>query len=115
MEEHPIERFDPLLRNMLAWNLVDESTDGTWTLRPDVNERLTRLAQLTRRPETSAVVYFGHVCAACRTSGATRRYEGRYLCDACGRGLEQPGPEPAAATTGRRRLGSRHRERGLAS
>lgn len=115
MEEHPIERFDPLLRNMLAWRLVHEEPDGTWSLPPDVCERLTSLAELTRRPESSAVVYFGHVCAECRTSGATRRYEGRFVCDACRQALGRPEAEAVATTTGRRRLVSRHRARGLAS
>jgi hypothetical protein len=116
MDDHPIERFDPLLRNMLAWGLVEEAADGTWRLRPEVGERLGSLARLTHRPETAAVVYFGHFCGQCHASGPTWRLEGRYLCEACRRALaEGPAPAPESTDTGQRRLVSRHRAGGIAS
>jgi hypothetical protein len=94
MEKHPLERFDPLLRNMLAWGLVEEGPDGQWVLRSEVGQRLARLAQLTHRAETSAIVYFGHPCASCQASGATRLCEGRYLCDECRQAPATPSPVP---------------------
>ncbi|MDA8309909.1 MAG: hypothetical protein M0Z46_04750 [Actinomycetota bacterium] len=86
--DHPIERFDPLLRNMLAWDLVVETDDGSWVLRPEVVERLRGLVSYTRRGEPSEVVYFGHNCAGCRSSGLTRLRDGVYLCDECRRAAE---------------------------
>ncbi len=83
MDEHPIERFDPLLRNMLAWELVEQTAEGTWELRPDVVRRLHHLVQMSRRSEDAEVVYFGHACVSCHASGMTRFRGGRYLCDAC--------------------------------
>jgi hypothetical protein len=85
MDEHPIERFDPLLRNMLAWRLVEQTPDGVWALSPEVARRLSHLVTVTRRGDSSEVVYFGHACAMCHSSGMTRLREGRYLCDPCHR------------------------------
>jgi hypothetical protein len=115
MDDHPIERFDPLLRNLLGWGLVEEGGDGKWVLKTEASERLGSLARLARRPETSAVVYFGHFCAQCHASKPTRLLEGRFLCDACRRAaVEDPAPaEPAERE--QRRMGVRHRSRRLAS
>lgn len=117
MDEHPIERFDPLLRNMLAWHLVEETAEGTWALRPDVARRLNHLVELSRRNDASEVVYFGHTCAACHTSVMTRLRDGRYLCDPCRRAADLaavatplPAPEERKA-----RRGPFHRARDIAS
>jgi ribosomal protein L37AE/L43A len=88
MDEHLIEQFDPLLRNLLAWDLVQEADDGRWALRPDVAERLGALARYTKRSEPSEVVYFGHPCAVCKSNGLTRLRDGKYLCDACRRAAD---------------------------
>ncbi len=88
MDEHPVERFDPLLRNMLAWNLVEETAGGRWELRPDVVERLASLTRYTKREQPSEVVYFGHVCAGCKSNGLTRLRDGSYLCDDCRRSAD---------------------------
>lgn len=88
MDSHPpIERFDPLLRNMLSWNLVHE-TDAGWELRPEVAERLAGLARYTKHDAPSEVVYFGHNCAGCRSNGLTRFRDGQFLCDDCRRAAE---------------------------
>ncbi len=117
MEEHPIERFDPLLRNMLAWHLVEESPEGVWALRPEVARRLNHLVQVSRRDDSSEIVYFGHACAGCHTSGMTRLREGRYLCDACRRAAELAAvatPLPAPEERKARRTHF-HRDRSIAS
>lgn len=88
MNEHPIERFDPLLRNMLAWNLVEQTDGGDWALRPEVAARLDGLARYARADQPSEVVYFGHVCAGCRSNGLTRLVDDRYLCDDCRKAAE---------------------------
>lgn len=85
MSDHPIERFDPLLRNMLAWGLVRESGPGGWELRADVVERLNGLTQYTKHDEPTEVVYFGHTCVGCKSQGLTRLRDGQYQCDDCRR------------------------------
>ena len=88
MNDHPIEQFDPLLRNMLAWDLVQETEDGRWDLRPHVAERLASLATYAKRSEPSEVVYFGHPCARCKSNGLTRLRDGQYVCDECRRAAD---------------------------
>lgn len=117
MDGHPIERFDPLLRNLLAWCLVDQDDDGRWSLRPEVGQRLTQLTELTRHDAPSEVVYFGHACATCRANGLTRLRDGRYLCDGCRRAADlaavaTPLPKPRDQKSRRSVL---HRDGGLAS
>lgn len=85
MDEHPVERFDPIFRNLLAWRLVEPLPDGGWQLHPDVVARLSHLSHMTKPSETTEVVYFGHACVTCRASGLTRLREGQYICDACQR------------------------------
>lgn len=88
MNEHPVERFDPLLRNLLAWRLVEESPTEGWALRPDVVQRLQSLAHFSRRENPSDVVYFGHTCGGCHSRGLTRLRDGHYLCDPCQRAAD---------------------------
>lgn len=86
MADHPIERFDPLLRNLLTFGLVQQDASGAWRLTDDAARRLDWLATLDQRSRTSGVViYFGHNCAGCHEAGPTRRHEDRYLCDPCRR------------------------------
>lgn len=80
---NPIERFDPLLRSLLTWNLVEQGDEGRWELPAAVTQRLAELSALTRSDTPSEVVYFGHACSVCGTSGLTRRRGERYLCDKC--------------------------------
>jgi ribosomal protein L37AE/L43A len=101
MDQHPIERFDPLLRNMLAWNLVEETEAGGWALRPEVADRLGGLAKYAKGSQPSEIVYFGHVCAGCKSNGLTRLREGQYLCDDCRKAADLAAvatllPEPEA-------------------
>lgn len=116
MNGHPIERFDPLIRNLLAWGLVEDTPDG-WRLEADVAARLSQLRTLTQRDVPSQVVYFGHACAVCKSNGMTRLHEGRYLCDACRRAAElaavaTPLPKPVEEKPRRSVL---HRVRDVAS
>ncbi len=106
MNEHPIERFDPLLRNMLAWNLVEQTEGGGWALRPEVAARLNGLARYAKADQPTEVVYFGHVCAGCKSNGLTRLRDGQYLCDDCRKAAELAAvatllPEPEGHKTKR--------------
>lgn len=106
---HPAERFDPLLRNLLEFGLVDEA-DGVWTLHPEVAQRLSELAS-TRRPGVTPMVRFNHHCDGCRTEGTTWRYAGnRYLCAQCFGEVQERDQTTAAPTPGSRRLVARYRE-----
>lgn len=88
MDEHPIEQFDPIFRNLLSWRLVEPTPGGGWVLHPDAADRLTHLSQAARSAESAEIVYFGHPCAVCRASGLTRLRDGQYICDACRRGID---------------------------
>lgn len=108
MADVSIDRFDPLLRDMLAFHLVEEGPEGTWVLRPDVSQRL---AHLSRRPKAPILVYFGRYCEACQSHEMTRLDEGRYLCDVCRASMDATALAEHApkGTAGRRRLLFRHR------
>ncbi|MGH8982004.1 MAG: hypothetical protein ACRDWE_13475 [Acidimicrobiales bacterium] len=100
MDEHPVEKFDPLFRNLLSWRLVEPSPDGGWVLHPEVEERLTQLSHVRRGSDASEVVYFGHACVVCRACGLTRLRDGQYICDSCRRAADlaavaTPLPAPA--------------------
>lgn len=80
-QKHLVERFDPLLRDLLAFELVEAEEEGHWTLAPEVQQRLSALVAV-RRP-AAAVLHIGFPCARCHASAVTRLHEGRLLCDAC--------------------------------
>lgn len=90
MQKYPVERFDPLLRDLLAYGLIEAEDGDRWALAPEVQQRLTALVA-TQRPSTAAVLHFGFPCARCHASGITRLHDGRHLCDAC---IEQVLAEP---------------------
>lgn len=96
-EHHRIERYDPILRNLLAWQLVArEGTDGdgSWQLVPEAQERLGQLARNSTPPEAGKLVYLDHRCADCQQRRPTRPHGAVFLCDACAELREVP----AAAT-----------------
>jgi uncharacterized membrane-anchored protein len=80
------EKFDPLLRDLLAWGLVEPGQpaddNATWHLADDARHRLEDL-HTQAETRQSQVVYFDRVCAGCRRRQLTRRHDGTYLCDAC--------------------------------
>jgi len=81
-----IERFDALLRNLLAWQLVsndDPGGDGGWQLVPDAQRRLDELNRSSALPDAERLVYLDHRCADCHQRLPTRSRQGLFLCDAC--------------------------------
>ncbi len=84
---HPIESFDPLLRDLAAYGLlVHEETDGeiSWHLTEKAQERLTQILRHRLEPMLpEKLVYFDHLCADCRMRGLTRLRDGLYLCESC--------------------------------
>lgn len=124
IEEHPpagepevseaelrrLDRFAPLLRDLMLWDLVRPAEDGSgFELRQDVQAWMAESSsRFTRsvRPE----VYVGRPCQRCGTIGVTKLVDGFRLCHSC---AEAPVEEPAPAASSRRH--GRHDLRGWRS
>lgn len=81
------ERFDPILRELLAERLAvrgvgDGENQSSWVLSEAVQQRLEELEKSAADP-AKVELYFGHRCATCQESVATRLVDGRYVCSAC--------------------------------
>jgi ribosomal protein S27AE len=101
--EYPIERFDPLLRDLIGWGLVerDDSHPGiSWRLVGSAQRRLDELSP-PRAAGHDPVVYLDRRCAECQQRGMTRLHDERYVCDRCWSGRlrvpEPVAPEPSPA------------------
>ena len=80
--DYPIERFDPLLRDLITWDLVVK-TSGQWLLSDSAEQRLDELVEWSGPVDSEQMVYFDHQCADCHGHIRTRLYGGLYLCDGC--------------------------------
>jgi hypothetical protein len=91
--DYPVEAFNPLLRSLLGWQLVErvEREDGShfWELTALAQRRLDALTP-PRRNATTTLAYLDHWCGRCRQQRLTHLVEGRYLCEPCQR-LEATG------------------------
>ena len=79
-----ITRFDALLRNLLAFGLVEHDGSGTtpgWRLNDSAQARLDQLG--AHQPVVGELLYFGHRCANCGEHTPTRLRDGTYVCDHC--------------------------------
>jgi hypothetical protein len=102
----PVDAFNPLLRSLLSWELVERREDAEgghhWALIDEAQERLESLTPRPRR-STAALAYLDHWCARCRQQRLTHLIEGRYLCEDCERAesstgdVSTPRPEPKRA------------------
>ncbi len=82
-EEPAISRFDPLLRSLLTFGLVEADGEaGQWRLTARVQRRLQALG--APPPPADKLIYFGHRCSSCGEHAPTRMRGGRFVCDACG-------------------------------
>jgi len=119
----PVERFDPLLRDLVAWGLVTPTTGAakaSWRLTDAAQRRLGELVKPARPLNPDQLVYLDHHCAQCRVRTRTRLRDGLYLCDDClarqlgtppqGEVLPVPEGTPALSKGHWRR--SRHRDDG---
>ena len=82
--EDPKRRLDqlvPLLHELVAWDLVQRSDDGSFVLRRDVQERLAILT--ADRPLRSAEVFVGRKCEVCGLVRLTRMVDGVRTCSPC--------------------------------
>jgi len=103
-----LDRFAPLLRDLMLWNLVrpTEAGDG-FELRPDVEAWLIESSSRythSARPE----IFVGRPCQRCGTIGVTKLVGDYRLCIAC---AEAPPVDEQAPATERGRHG-RHDLRG---
>ena len=87
MQSHPIERFDPLLRELARFGLVvrdDSSGELPWHLTDEAQARLVEISVRNVKPVVpEKLVYMNHLCSDCQRRGLTRLNGGRYLCDSC--------------------------------
>jgi hypothetical protein len=82
----PIERFDPHLRDLVYWGLVERretNSKAPWQLVPDAQRRLDELHRSAALPDAAADVYLDHRCADCTGRGLTRLHGDSFVCDAC--------------------------------
>ena len=97
-EEIPIETFDALLRDLLAWDLVvpTGADSDSWRLVARAQERLEELV-ITKGPwPAERTVYFDRRCADCGKRQLTWMRDGQHMCDPCWqRRLASPQDEPA--------------------
>ncbi len=117
-EEIPIDTFDGLLRDLLAWDLVvpGEGDDAqSWQLVARAQQQLGVLA-IGRGPwPVERTAYLGRRCAHCGGRRLTWLREGSYICDPCLQkrlACAQDEPTSIAAPTPRRpRWALYHRQR----
>jgi len=110
---YPVKTFDPLLRDLVAWDLVvhtETEAGSSWRLTEAVQSRLDEIVSRVRFSPNGPLVYLDHRCADCQRRGLTRLLDGVYLCEACADhrtagALEQD----RAPTSGARRKGWRRR------
>ncbi len=86
-EDPALLRFDPMLRALMTFGLVEQDHDGAddasvqWRLTAAAQRRLQAL--VSPAPPAEKLIYFGHRCGACGEHAPTRMSSGRFLCDAC--------------------------------
>ena len=108
--KYPIQRFDPLFRNLVTWDLVTKGTrPRSWRLTEVAQRRLDELAGSSSPVRTEQMVYFNHRCADCHLPVRTRVYEGLYLCDSCIDRRTTPVTDAGAPEVAKRRWRRHHR------
>jgi hypothetical protein len=92
-EPATVARFDPMLRALISFGLVERDPDVEaegvpgWRLIPAVQSRLESL-HLPLVP-AEKLIYFGHRCRSCGEHGPTRMWAGVFLCESCRRAAEE--------------------------
>lgn len=90
-----LDRLGPLLRDMVAFGIVQRNDAGVFELRTDVQRWLAEASSRLAHP-TTAEVFVGRPCQRCGTFGVTRMVDGARLCVACqATPAEEPAGEPA--------------------
>jgi hypothetical protein len=79
-----VHQLDPLLRELMAFGLVErtDSADGTrWVLSAQAQRRLSELDRPV--PAGGSMFYVGHRCDRCRDHTVTRLVGSEHLCARC--------------------------------
>lgn len=121
---HSISAFDPLLRDLLRWELVtcvEDAGSPRWELVDEAHQRLSELRLASVPPPPERLLYLDRRCYACGRRAPTRlRGEHQYVCDACAQHLSQSKldvgttsvADEQALPAARRRRRARRRGRG---
>lgn len=84
-EDRPLaHQLDPLLRELMAFGLVEKRAEGEgdrWELTSAAQRRLTALDRPV--PDQSSMYFVGHRCDRCRDHTVTRRVGTAHLCARC--------------------------------
>jgi hypothetical protein len=83
---YPITHFDPLLRDLVRWNLVVKTGTtrrASWRLVDDAGQRLNQLMEASVPVAADQILYFDRLCADCHFRVQTRVRDGLHLCDSC--------------------------------
>ena len=111
-KQYPIERFDPLLRNLVGFDLVVRSSAaqrGSWRLTDAAQRRLDELVGSLDPISAEQMVYLDHQCADCHLHVRTRVHDGLYLCDSCIDRRTTPVTNAGAPEVAKRRWRRHHR------
>lgn len=93
-EERPLaHQLDPVLRELMAFDLVEKRIDDAggacWVLTQAAQRRLTALDRPV--PDQASMFFVGHRCDHCRDHTVTRRVASAHLCARCISELEAVG------------------------
>jgi hypothetical protein len=84
--DYPIHKFDPLLRDLVAWGLVTRVDKGgrwSWRLTEAAEGRLDEIIPAVDARSLEHLVHLDQLCADCGLRLRTRLRDGAYLCDSC--------------------------------
>jgi len=110
----PVEAFNPLLRSLLSWGLVErvelEGGPHRWELTDVAQQRLDDLTPERRRAATT-LAYLDHWCGSCRQQRLTHLVDGRFICVECQRlEAEESHPQAPGRRVGKPRSRLLHRD-----
>jgi hypothetical protein len=108
---YPIETFDPLLRDLVGWGLVerrDTEAGAPWQLVPNAQQRLDELLGPARVSGIGADIFVNRLCGDCHQRRVTRLRGERYVCDRCWMDRQEA---PAVVVTEPAPVGHAHRWR----
>jgi len=77
-----LDRMGPILRDLVAFDLVVRTETGAFELRPEVQRWLAD-ASVRSGPPGTAEVFVGRLCQRCGAIAVTRIVDGVRVCATC--------------------------------
>jgi hypothetical protein len=77
-----LDRMGPILRDLVAFDLVERTETGAFVLRPEVQRWLAEASVRSGAPGT-AEVFVGRQCQRCGAIAVTRIVDGVRICAPC--------------------------------